>query len=199
MRGIQRIFRLRQYREAGERPNEIRVRGRLSMGAWSIATLATLALVLSPAAAVAQERIELEGPISAVNGTEIELYGGLVKFQASGAEIETDDENFRNISDLKPGTDLEVDATIRPDGTIAAARVEVSDEKDPDTELGGVISSVDEAAGTFSIGPVKISFDGSTKLKDISAIQAGTLVEVTLDISSGRLRALLVEREEADD
>jgi hypothetical protein len=158
-----------------------------------------LTAVLTPASVAAQDRIELEGPISRVSGTRIELYGGLVAFEASGAEIETDDESFRNISDLKPGTDIEVDALVRPDGTIAAVRVEVSDEKDPDTEIGGVISSVNEIAGTFSIGPVEVAFDGATKLKDLSAIQAGTLVEVTLDVSGGRLRALLVEREEADD
>ena len=166
---------------------------RLLFFAWVVTA------VLTPASVVAQDRIELEGPISRVNGTRIELYGGLVTFEASGAEIETDDEGFRNVSDLKPGTDIEVNALIRADGTIAAVRVEVSDEKDPDTELGGVIRSVNEGAGTFSVGPVEIAFDGATKLKDLSAIQAGILVEVTLDVSGGRLRAVLVEREEADD
>ena len=162
------------------------------------AAAAALALLV-PTGAAAQTRIELEGPVTNVAGSMIELYGGLVKFQASGAEIETDDESFRNISDLKPGTDVEVDATIDGDGTIQAVRVEVSDEKNPDTELGGVISAVDEAAGTFNIGPVTVHFDGATRLKDLSAIQSGTLIEATLDVSGGRLLALLVEREEADD
>lgn len=163
-----------------------------------LAALAAAAL-LTPASAAAQDRIELEGPITNVAGTVIELYGGLVSFEARGAEIETDDENFKNVSDLKPGTDIEVDATVNAAGSIRAVRVEVSDEKDPDTEIGGVIGSVNEAAGTFTIGSVTVHFNGSTKLKDLSSIQSGTLIEATLDVSGGRLLALLVEREEADD
>ena len=167
--------------------------------AMHVAVAAAALALLAPTGAAAQNRIELEGPITNVVGSLIELYGGLVKFEAAGAEIETDDENIKNIADLRPGTDIEVDAKLNSDGTIQAVRVEVSDEKDPDTELGGVISSVDESAGTFDIGPVTVHFDGATRLKDLSSIRAGTLIEATLDVSGGRLLALLVEREEADD
>ena len=83
--------------------------------------------------------------------------------------------------------------------SITATDVEVSDERDPDTEIGGVISTVDEAAGTFTIGPVTVHWDGATKLRDLSELRAGVLVEATLDVSGGRLRASMVEREEDDD
>jgi hypothetical protein len=156
-------------------------------------------LLLAPAPAAAQERIELEGPVTKVDGTKIELYGGLVVFETQGAEIETDDDSFRNVSDLKVGTDIEVDANVRADGVIVATKIEVSDEKNPGTEIGGVIGKVDEAAGTFTIGPVTIHRDGSTKLKKLTAIQSGLFVEVTLDVSGASLRATMVEREEADD
>ncbi len=164
------------------------------------ATLGMLAaLLILPAALIGQSRIELEGPISSVEGTTITLYGDLVRFEAAGATIDSDDENFRNISDLKTGTNIEVDGTSGADGSITATDVEVSDERDPDTEIGGVISTVDEAAGTFTIGPVTVHWDGATKLRDLSELRAGVLVEATLDVSGGRLRASMVEREEDDD
>lgn len=157
-----------------------------------------IALAL-PAQLPAQTDIELEGTISGVQGTTIELFHGIVRFEAGGARIETNDENFTNISDLPAGTAIEVRATATTDGSIQASRVEVSDEKEDDAEVGGVIGTVDPDAQTFTIGPISIAWNGQTKLKDISRPVAGQSVEVTVQVSGERLVALAIEREEADD
>ena len=155
--------------------------------------------LMQPQQLAAQSGIELEGTISSVRGTTIQLFDGLVSVEARGAKIETDDENFTNISDLTPGTAIEVQATTNAEDSLQATMVEVSDEKEEDTEIGGVIGTVDTAAQTFTIGPLTIAWTGQTKFKDISGPQAGQLVEAELQISGGRLTALVVEKEEADD
>lgn len=162
-----------------------------------LSALVAAGVVLS-APLPAQSKIELEGPISGVQGTKIELFAGLVSVEARGARIETDDANFTNISDLKIGTVVEVEATANSDGSIQATMVEVSDEKEEDPEVGGVIGTVDAATSTFTIGPLTIAWDGQTKFKDIPRPQAGQLVEVAVRVSGGRLLALVVEKEEAD-
>ncbi len=147
----------------------------------------------------AKPGIELEGTISSVSGTQIRLFDGLVTVEARGARIEAEDEDFTNISDLKPGTAIEIRATENADGSLQSTEVEVSDEKDDHTEVVGVIGTVDLAGRTFTIGPITITWHDRTKFKDISAPAAGRLVEVEVEISGGRLIALAVEREEADD
>ncbi len=156
-------------------------------------------VMMLPAQLAARSAIELEGAISSVSGTTIQLFDGLVSVEARGAKIETDDENFTNISDFKPGTAIEVQATANAEGSLQATTVEVSDEKEEDTEIGGVIGTVDTAAQTFTIGPLTIAWTGQTKFKGISGPQAGQLFEAELQISGGRLTALVVEKEEADD
>ena len=146
-----------------------------------------------------QTKIEFEGNITAVSGTQIELFNGAVHFEARGARIETDDEEITNISDLKIGTAIEVEALLGAGDSIQATTLEVSDEKDQDSEVCGVIGIVDEAARTFTIGPISISWTGQTKFKEIPAPAAGKFVEVSLQVSGDRLVALEVEREEADD
>lgn len=163
--------------------------------AYKVAFLALLAVVATPA----QERIELEGSVSAIQGARVELFGGLVAFEAGEARIEGeyDGNDLSDISDLRPGADVEVKATVQPDGSILATRIEVSDEREPDNELGGVVATVGESS--FTIGPISVEFDDATRLRKLTSVQAGTLVEVALDVSNGRLRASAIEREKPDD
>ena len=162
----------------------------------SFLILAGAALTL-PGQLRSQEKIELEGNITAIDGTQVELFNGAVHFEARGARIETED--FTNISDMKIGTLIEVEAQVGPSGAIQATRLEVSDEKAQDSEVCGIIGTVDEAAQTFTIGPIAISWTGQTKFKKIPAPAAGQFVEVSLRVSGDQLAALEVEREEADN
>ena len=146
-----------------------------------------------------QEKIELEGTITAVKGTQIELFHGAVQFEGRGARIDAEDENFTNIADFKIGSPIEVEARVGADQTIRAVKIEVDDEKEPDSEISGVIGGVDETAKTFTIGPVAISWTGRTRFKSISSPAAGQLVEVAVEVSGSQLFAVKVEREEADD
>ena len=147
----------------------------------------------------AQAEIELKGTITGVNGTKIELFEGLVRVEALGAEIETDNKDITNISDLKVGTSVEIDAEARADGVIQATSVEVSDEKENDAEIVGVIRTVDQAARMFTIGPIEIAWNGQTKFHNLSEPVGGRLVEVNVHVSGGRLLATRVEPEEDDD
>ena len=153
-------------------------------------------LLLSAAGLCAQTKIGVEGAISAINGTRIDLFNGLVKIEAQGAKIDTDDPNFKNVSDLKIGTFLDVEAVVERDGTIHATLIEVSDEKDPVAEIGGVIGSVDAAAQTFTIGPLTIAYTNQTKLKDLSGLRTGVLVEARVSFTGGKLVAELIEKDE---
>ena len=104
--------------------------------------------------------------------------------------------DFVNISDMKVGTAVELKATVGADGAIQAKSLEVSDEKEEDAEVEGVISTVDNAAQMFTIGPLPIAWTRNTKFKDMSRPVAGQLVEVMVEVSSDRLVALVVEKEE---
>ena len=73
-----------------------------SRSRFLIRALAGLAFTLSPQLG-AQSEIELEGAMTQVDGTKIELFDGLVSVEVLGAKIHTDDEAFINISDLKVG------------------------------------------------------------------------------------------------
>ena len=160
-----------------------------------VRALAGLAFTLSPQL-WAQSEIELEGAITHVDGTKIELFDGLVSVEVLGAKIDTDDEDFVNISDMKVGTAVELKATVGADGAIQAKSLEVSDEKEEDAEVGGVIDTVDNAAQMFTIGSLPIAWTRNTKFKDMSRPVAGQLVEVMVEVSSDRLVALVVEKEE---
>ena len=147
----------------------------------------------------AQAEIELEGAVTGVSGTNIELFEGLVRVETLGAGIETDGKDIANISDLKPGTSVEIDAEARADGVIQAKSVEVSDEKENDAEIVGVIRTVDQAALMFTIGPIEIVWNGETKFHKLSGPVGGRLAEVNLQVSGDRLLATKVEEEEDDD
>ena len=149
-----------------------------------------------PAAVNAAVKISIEGPITAISGTRIELFHGLVKVEASGAKIDTDDPSFKNIADLKVGTFIDVEAEVERDGSLHAKLVEVSNEKDQATEVGGVIGSVDTAAQTFTIGPLKISFTNQTQFKDLSGLRAGVKVEARVTVAGGKLVAEFIEKDE---
>lgn len=155
-------------------------------------------LPLASAPLAAQSQIELEGPISSVDGTKIALFEGMVVFDAAGAEFDSDDKDFKSILDLRPGAVIEVEATVAADGTIRASELEVSDDRNPDTEIGGVIATVDDSAKSFTIGPVTIHWDGGTRFRDLDELRAGVTVEADVEIHGGRLRAVMVEREDDD-
>lgn len=157
---------------------------------------AAFLLAVVPSALQAQTKIGVEGAISAVNGTTIELYNGQVKISAEGAKIDTEDPNFKNVSDLKVGTFIDVEAVVERDGSIHATLIEVSDEKDQVPEVGGVVGTVDTAAQTFTIGPLTVHWTNQTKLKDLPAVRAGIKVEARVAFASGKLVAELIEKDE---
>jgi Domain of unknown function (DUF5666) len=149
-----------------------------------------------PAAVNAAVKISIEGPITAISGTRIELFNGLVKVEAAGAKIDTDDPSFKNIGDLKVGTFIDVEAEVAGDGSLHARLVEVSNEKDQVPEVGGVIGSVDMAAQTFTLGPLKIGFTSQTQYKDLSGLRAGVKIEARVVLTGGRLMAEFIEKDE---
>lgn len=155
--------------------------------------LAALAL---PGALNAANKIGIEGPITAISGTRIELFNGLVKVEAAGAKIDTEDPGFKNIADLEVGTFVDVEAEVERDGSLRAMLIEVSNEKDQVPEIGGVVVSVDTAAQTFTIGPLTIGWTGQTKLVDLSGLRAGVKVEARVTLTGGRLMAELIEKDE---
>jgi len=161
--------------------------------------LALLAFALMPSSSFAQQKIELEGRASRVDGTRIELYEGLIALEARDAEFEADYKGPQSVSDLTSGTAVEIVASIQPNGSISASHIEINDEKNPDNSIAGLVSAMDQAAHAFTIGPVSIFFDYNTRLKKLSAIQNETFVQATLELSGGRLRASMVERENPDD
>ncbi len=165
------------------------------MKSKNIGTLLLSAMLL-PAGLSAKAKTSVEGNISAINGTRIELFNGLVKFEALGAKVDTEDPNFKNISDLKVGTFIDVEVEADRDGVLHATLIEVSNEKDQVPEIGGVVGSVDAAAQTFTIGPLTISFNSQTKYKDLSGLRAGVLVEARVSFASGKLVAEFIEKDE---
>ena len=152
------------------------------------------ALALS-ASLPAQTKIGVEGAISAISGTKIELYNGLVKFEVPGARIDKKDPGFKNIADLKVGTFIDVEARLERDGAMRATRIKLSDEKDRVPEVAGVIGTVDAAAQSFTIGPLTIFWTSGTKQKDPSKLRAGIKVEAQINFASGKLVAEVVEKD----
>lgn len=158
----------------------------------------TLVLPVLGTSGAAQSEIELEGTISRVEGTTIQLFDGLVSFEARGARIVTDDESFTNTSDLNAGTTIEVEAVLGADGSTSATSIEVSDEAEGENEIRGVIESVDSEGKTFTIGDIVIAWDSNTRFVEILRPVTGRLVEVEVRVSGGGLLAVVVEREDGD-
>ncbi len=153
------------------------------------------ALALS-ASLPAQTKICVEGAISAINGTKIELYNGLVKFEVPGARIDTKDPGFKNIAALKVGTFIDVEARLDRDGSMRATRIKLSNEKDRVPEVAGVIGMVDAAAQSFTIGPLTIFWTSGTRKKGLPEPRAGVKVEAQINFASGKLVADVVEKDE---
>ncbi len=169
----------------------------MKFGNTGIRLSAVLLMSLAiPAALSAVVKISIEGPITAISGTRIELFNGLVKVEAAGAKIDTEDPSFKNIADLKFGTFIDVEAEVERDGSLRATLVEVSNEKDQVPEIGGVIGSVDTAAQMFTLGPLTIVWTNQTKLKDLSGLRAGVNIEARVAITGGRLVAEFIEKDE---
>ena len=154
-------------------------RGIISIG--TIGGAGGSAAVLLPIQAGGHEGAEIEGPVTANDGTTL-----TVNDQDLGPVAVTTDANtvirhgntVLNLADITVGMTVHVKAALQADGvTYLAGEILVQDENtgggsgggDNETELSGTVSALDCGAGTMVLttdsGDVNVTFDANTVFK----------------------------------
>lgn len=120
-----------------------------------------------------------------------------VRFDESAAQVLDGDGAVRSRDDLRLGMTVEIDSseiTTDASGTATAKASRIR----YDSDLLGTVSSVDAAAGTFTVLGQKVAIDSSTvfaeSLGGLVALRTGAAVEVyaVYDAASQRYRATRV-------
>ena len=118
-------------------------------------------------------RSELEGPLTAVFGNQLTVFGQQVLLNET-----TVFEDGRAAS-LVIGKILELYGQRRADGTILASRIEIENDADDLFKLRGPVTALDVGTGTFRIGEAIIHSPG-----DVNNLANGETVLVRLARSS---------------
>ena len=136
--------------------------------------------------------LDLKGPITSVS-TEGDT------FTVLGQTVLTN--NLTVFKDLTPplpvGESVELSGYISGE-TLIASYVERNDDTDTEVELRGILTNLDEAAGTFSIRDQQVSYSQSTELDlDGQVLANGLKVEVEGELNAESV--LLADEIESDE
>ncbi|HJQ38200.1 MAG TPA: DUF5666 domain-containing protein [Thermoanaerobaculia bacterium] len=135
----------------------------------------------------------VSGIVSSVNGNLIQLAGGLVTIDATGAKVVVDRGKEGSVAEIQSGmllfatlksTDVAANAPL-PASMITATRFSA-------TTFFGPVQSVDTASGSFRILGRTVFVNSDTSfggVKSLSELLPNEVVAVQADVSGGRLVA----------
>lgn len=158
--------------------------------------------------------VEIEGYITAFDSAD--------SFSVSGMPVTTNSQTqfeHGSIDDLALNVMVEVEGVVDADGVLVAREVEFRDHQSDDDsylKIEAAVQDVDIAAGTLAMLGITINVDEMTRIEDdsdsdvrrfsLDDIQVGDFIEVRgieiLDadgVATGEIRALRLERDDADD
>ncbi len=162
----------------------------------SLLMAATIALISFALAQEPIDEVEVEGAISSVSTTSIELLDGLVTILTEGAVVEGEEseKNFE-LSDLRVGMAVEVQGKPGTGGMIDAIRITVEDDE-PEHEIEGRVDRVDPGTKQFSIAGLRIHWNAETEFEKKANLAVGQKIEVELKSSADQLIAKEISSED---
>lgn len=167
----------------------------------TLEAFATLSIVAFAGSFQGPMSVELEGRVHAVNDDTIELMDGLVSVSPEGADFDTEDAPGAGVTTwrgLTPGTLVEIEATVSASGTLTATEIEVSEEAEPESEIGGVIEQLAADGSGFTIAGIEILVSKETQLEAGFELRVGLRVEAEVVVIGSSIRARSIELEEGD-
>lgn len=159
----------------------------------------TLLVIAIPA--VADDDIEVEGIVEAVSTDNLTVQG-IVFYVDGNTEIENDEGDEIDLSDIMVGDYAEVEAELQADSTYLATEIEIEDHQSGDEiEVEGIIS--DLGSDFLIVAGTTFFVDANTEIKDdddgdipFSDLMVGDEVEVeAIRQADSTYLALEIERE----
>lgn len=136
----------------------------------------------------------MQGVVSDVSGATVEVLGGLVTVDASGAAIVAEQDKIPlTISDVKVGSMIEVDGTMTGQ-VLHAASIRVHGLR-LDGTIQGPIATVDPAGNHFSLLGLTIAVEPSTVFvgsNDVPPSPAGLITGKTVDAEVAAFQGQLI-------
>ena len=172
-------------------------------GMAAFVLLVALILAALPTAAT-PPMPEVDGIVTAVDGSVVSLLGGVLKIDATGAKIlRRGTLAVLGIADIFPGVEIRaLVGPARPDGVLPATEILVG--KPESVEIRGAVESVDGAHATLTVAGIAIKTDAQTLFSGRSSrgpvlvfsdLAAGDFVEVEAFPKTGALLASSVHVE----
>ncbi|MEK7322954.1 MAG: DUF5666 domain-containing protein [Pseudomonadota bacterium] len=152
----------------------------------------------SPFTGMTSGRLEIEGYVTAVTGTEFTVLGQRVKTTSA-----TVYENG-TAADIAVGKKIEVKGTVGSDGTFTA--VEISFRLPNNVEIEGTVTAVNSSANTVTVMGVAVQLNAVTQMEDASDakqrpfalanLSSGDFVEIRGYMKDGQVIATRLERDD---
>ena len=142
------------------------------------------------------QTVSVEGAVSSAGSDAVAVDS--IGFAVTNRTDFDDDDGVSGPGDLQPGQIVEVEGTIRSDGTFEALDVEVEDDSEVERSIMAPLEAVSTADSTLTQLGVAIQVTENTEFDDdegLEALETGTQVETDYYLDNGRF-ATEVERED---
>jgi len=143
----------------------------------------------------AVETVDVDGVVSSVDAGAQIVRVDSIPFAVS-PQTEFDDDGVSGLAGLQSGQFVEVEGTIRDDGTLVAREIEVDEEDDVERSITAPVDAIGE--GSITVLGVAIKVTQNTEFEDVLGLgdlQDGDRVEVEYIFVDGSRVATDIERE----
>ena len=149
------------------------------------------------------DEVELTGEIERIDGNSLVVAG--LTFVVDGNTIILDNDNQPiTLADLSVGLIVEIRADVQADGSLLASDIKIEDRLEDEVEVRGLADSVSDSSivvlgREFYIVATTAVFDNNNNPISLSAVTAGSIVEVKANLlPGGMLIAVRIELEDDD-
>jgi len=149
------------------------------------------------------DEVELTGEIERIDGNSLVVAG--LTFLVDGNTIVLDNDNQPiMLTDLSVGLIVEIRADVQPDGSLLASDIKIEDRLEDEVEVRGLADTVSDSSivvlgREFHVVASTAVFDNNNNPITLSAISAGSIVEVKANLlPGGMLIAVRIELEDDD-
>ena len=142
------------------------------------------------------QTVSVDGAVSSTGSDIVSVDS--IDFAVTSRTDFDDDDGLSGPGDLQSGQIVEVEGTIRSDGTYEALDVELEDDSEVERSIAAPLEAVSATDSTLTQLGVTIQVTSTTEFDDdggLSALETGTQVETDYYLDNGRF-ATEVERED---
>ncbi|MBX2819544.1 MAG: T9SS type A sorting domain-containing protein [Rhodothermaceae bacterium] len=149
------------------------------------------------------DEVELTGEIERIDGNSLDV-AGLTFFVSDNTIILNNDNQPITFADLSVGLIVEIRADVQADGSLLASDIKIEDRLEDEVEVRGLADSVSDSSivvlgREFHVVATTAVFDNNNNPISLSAVTAGSIVEVKANLlPGGMLVAVRIELEDDD-